>query len=620
MYSHAVSDNDIQRSKAAHANSGASQKTEEAASLPATVSWASKNALANQPTQPIVLNPSLPPLSAAAKPKQINVSKPQNHPLPPRPNSRTASSGRPASPASKTTGSGSRESSRPATPALIDTARRASTSLPAQPPSPQAVKPVSNGIVNGNHRQGDDEASLQALPGLDFGSDGVFNFSLNLSDVKGKSKAPNGPSATQNSIDQLEGIPSIFASTTPTASTAPGYIGSFDPFAEVNSDSRPASASSSPPENAARRGSRFEFARRTSHGTKAPEIARHNALAALLGTGDSNPSTPFAPPGLALNRPPSSASFSFSQTSDRDSTRSGDSTSLWGASAATASTLPPTSYEGGLPPGLVRSLASPDASKHSSPSVSPGPRPPYGQSVPPGLTPNTGGSGAAGSLPPGLAINRGPSIGAASFPLPPPAPKASNQPQQGTTVGKDELLALIAAAQKQSSSSASSKAVSPAPPSNHSNLLESQQQQQQQNPFFSDPAILNARLGGAVSGGSFNLTPASTGGSGTAFLSLDSLAPASQAYRGPASYSLSPFGPGAGGQALPPRNLGALAGFGSTANSTLPPPPGLRAVGSAQSPFGQPPSSAAPGAPVGVIGQTVHHPAAAQLLRSGNAL
>ncbi|KAK4057168.1 transcriptional repressor general negative regulator of transcription subunit 4 [Microbotryomycetes sp. JL221] len=192
-----------------------------------------------------------------------------------------------------------------------------------------------------------------------------------------------------------------------------------------------------------------------------------------------------------------------------------------------------------FPPGILRAFSSPQTSAASSPQLSPRARSNLplnsstellGSGGPPGLVNGShtasgmtriasgGGAGGAGGggLPPGLGLNHHhqpqqhhqqhhhphhrlgagqtssastatTTIPTASFPLPPPAPGKTLSPSAaGTVVGKDDLLALIAKAQQSS---------------------KNQVQQPDSHPFFSDPAILNARLASAVSPNVSNSSP-----------------------------------------------------------------------------------------------------------------
>ncbi|BGP56080.1 hypothetical protein JCM8202_005230 [Rhodotorula sphaerocarpa] len=558
--------------------------------LPATASWASKNA-PPQPSPPIVLNPHLPPLSATlpkpAPPRTISVAKPQNHPLPARPSSRSkqaaAAAKEGASTGAAATASGSAANGRsasaspnPSTPSsptlssapasvpnagpkepLANGAPVASTSRspsprvasPAPPADPFAAFSLSSSTSLSSGSPLFEVPSVPSFPDFEFG-DSPFSFSLDL-DVKGKGRAVNTTATALTPGEEtlpfrdfanLEGFgrPNEPATTAPVNGTgkegtgaftpsglsstaSSSYMGSFDPFSESafsgfgSSDLH--SRSPTPPslpdaDEMSRRGSRFGFARRSSNDV--PQD--HNGMLSTAarsafgggggmngGTRDSSPGgqTPFAPPGFGLPL------------------RAG-STGLSGLPSAA------NGAHGGpaFPPGVLRSLASPGASTASSPQLSPRARPPHphhqqqpqqqqpgahgfshGPPLPPGLGAPGGAANSALPPPPGLMPsqhNRS-AIPAASFPLPPPAPRPNGTTVNSgsTNVAKEDLLALIAAAQ------ASAPKQQP-----------QQQQQQQyggqqppsQHPFFSDPAILNARL-------------ASTGGAADASLSGPALPP-----------------------------------------------------------------------------------------------
>ncbi|GAA6040659.1 hypothetical protein JCM8097_008091 [Rhodosporidiobolus ruineniae] len=493
-----------------------SARKQPEASLPATASWASKNAPA-QPTTPIILNPHLPPLSATLPkpppPRPASAAKT-------RPSSRQKQAAAAAAAAAAAIAAG--ESPLPSAASLPDAARVPSSSKgkavldparvpspaelaaanaaaaaavaaeepvastsrspspPPAAPSPAPSPPIEASYLNGFLGYGpSQEVSTLPFPDLEFG-EGGFSFSLDL-DVKGKGRAapPVDEPTPFRDFANFEGFvrpePSA-AMETGSSFGAPSYMGSFDPFAEStmafgSNDLR--SDSPTPPSTAedelSRRSSRFGFARRGSgsHGFKGFE----EELPLPPSSG-----APLAPPP-GIGAPLRGAGFNPLPPP------SGDSRDPFSAPA--------------FPPGVLRSLASPAASATPSPQLSPRSRgaglpPPHGQHAqhgqhpfgppPPGLggpanlSLNGAPAGAANSAlphPPGLMPGRGAPIPAASFPLPPPAPRPSNAPQGMTTVAKEDLLALIAAAQASAPK---------------------QQEPQQPHPFFSDPAILNARL------------------------------------------------------------------------------------------------------------------------------
>ncbi|GAA6042827.1 hypothetical protein NBRC10512_007718 [Rhodotorula toruloides] len=516
-------------------------KKQPEASLPATASWASKNA-PQQPTTPIILNPHLPPLSATLPkpppPRTISVPKPQNHPLPARPSSRskqakdaaaaTAASSAPPSSSSSDAGAKAKMSEaeesaeqRPAEP-VASTSRSPSPSPTrsaevASPPPPASNDPFAAFTLSNGFSSSFDAPTVP-FPDLEFG-DGPFSFSLNL-DVKGKGRAVTTSSGEESTplrdFANLEsfGRPSEtseangpFSPSALSSAASSSYMGSFDPFAENtfslgSNDLR--SGSPTPPSTAedelSRRSSRFGFARRSSSSQqiKPMELLSAAARSAFGGNssqggreaspnGLTSPASTFAPPpgfGLPLR---STAFASLQPAGDNRDWQTGT-----GAAAPA------------FPPGMLRNLASPSASATSSPQLSPRTRSnlppsqqqhPYGL-PPPGLGGPLGGaansalppvSGAANSAlppPPGLMQGQGRSsataIPAASFPLPPPAPRCGSGPS--STVAKEDLLALIAAAQ--------------ASAPKHQQHQQGHQQGQDANPhpFFSDPAILNARL------------------------------------------------------------------------------------------------------------------------------
>ncbi|BGP00383.1 General negative regulator of transcription subunit 4 [Rhodotorula toruloides] len=550
-------------------------KKQPEASLPATASWASKNA-PQQPTTPIILNPHLPPLSATLPkpppPRTISVPKPQNHPLPARPSSRskqakdaaaaTAASSAPASSSSsdaaakaKTSDADESAEQQPAEP-VASTSRSPSPSpTPSaevvSPPPPASNDPFAAFTLSNGFSSSFDVPTVP-FPDLEFG-DGPFSFSLNL-DVKGKGRAVTTSSGEESTplrdFANLEsfGRPSEtseangpFSPSALSSAASSSYMGSFDPFAENtfslgSNDLR--SGSPTPPSTAedelSRRSSRFGFARRSSSSQqiKPMELLSAAARSAFGGNSSSggreaspngltSPASTFAPPpgfGLPLR---STAFASLPPAGDNRDWQTGT-----GAAAPA------------FPPGMLRNLASPSASATSSPQLSPRTRSnlppsqqqhPYGL-PPPGLGGPLGGAansalppvgGAANSAlppPPGLMQGQGRSsataIPAASFPLPPPAPRSGSGPS--STVAKEDLLALIAAAQ--------------------ASAPKQQQQGHQQgqdanpHPFFSDPAILNARL-------------AST---------ADSALPPPPGQQQQQQHAFSPFGAGGQGSPFPP--------------------------------------------------------------------
>ncbi|BGP49139.1 transcriptional repressor proteinral negative regulator of transcription subunit 4 [Rhodotorula kratochvilovae] len=503
----------------------AAVKKQPEVSLPASASWASKNA-PPQPTTPIILNPHLPPLSATLPkppPPRMSVPKPQNHPLPARPSSRAkqAAAAAAAATAASTSASGSNAPPAPASPAV--SAAQPSTpaeeakeevqldaeEVPEEPvastsrsPSPRPVTPpvqaspapydpfaaLSAQYTNGFAAPGFDVPSFPSFPDLEFGGESAFSFNL---DVKGKGRAaPAAPADEPTPFRDFANLESFGRPAEPPAAAASAsYMGSFDPFAEnafsgssaLGGSNDLRSASPSPPstgDDLSRRSSRFGFARRASSsaGAKGAELLSLAARSAFGGLGGrdgspgglASPGAPFAPPGIGL---PQRANSGF-----------GGVPPEWGAGGGTPGMAP------AFPPGVLRSLASPSASTTSSPQLSPRTRAslPHGHGhahggyappPPPGLgAPPLGLNGVANSAlppPPGLMPGRGAPIPAASFPLPPPAPRAA-----GSTVAKEDLLALIAAAQ----ASAPKQQQAMQAPS------------QDPHPFFSDPAILNARL------------------------------------------------------------------------------------------------------------------------------
>ncbi|GJN91330.1 hypothetical protein Rhopal_004351-T1 [Rhodotorula paludigena] len=513
-------------------------KKQPEVSLPATASWASKNA-PPPPSSPIILNPHLPPLSATLpKPpppqRSVSTSKPQTHPLPARPSSRAkqaAAAAATAATASSPSAPSSPSASAAQLPAAsVDEARvpRRASEHPAEPspdpvastsrsPSPVpvvAAVPAPSGafdpfaVFSSQPLHGLVEApSVPSFPDFEFG-DGVFDFSLDP-DVKGKGRAVAQEEPTPfRDFANFEGFgrPAEAHEAAPSPFSASSYMGSFDPFAETSfsaggsNDLR--SDSPTPPSTAgademSRRSSRFGFARRessSSHAMPSGKVgellsaAARSAFGPAAGGRDGSPNglpspgAPFAPPGIAAPSRSASGVFNSLPPLGHD----------LGAGAGGTPSLAPA-----FPPGVLRSLASPNGSTTSSPQLSPRSRgaalPPHPQHqqhhygpLPPGLGGSIGlNGGVANSAlppPPGLMPGRGAPIPAASFPLPPPAPRQT-QPGAGSgasnTVAKEDLLALIAAAQ----ASASKQPQQQPQPSS-----------QDPHPFFSDPAILNARL------------------------------------------------------------------------------------------------------------------------------
>ncbi|GAA5935913.1 CCR4-NOT core ubiquitin-protein ligase subunit MOT2 [Sporobolomyces koalae] len=528
------------------------------ASLPATASWASKDA-PRPPSTPIILNPHLPPLSATLPkppaPRTISIGKPKNHPLPARPSSRSQREAANASASANATVSSSSNatsSSPTASPALAPSnppsrsvsislkttskslASKSSTRTPPpepeaapepKPPSPRAKSPVRPASASPPPPEtlpppvftAEPEAELvfsappefstmPTFPEFGFG-EGAFSFSLNL-DVKGKGRAMDHEErpAPLRDFGNVEGFGRTTALDMQTSAesgpfspgysntTTSSYIGSFDPFAEpsfVGGSLDLRSPSPSPPstsggEEASRRSSRFGFARRGSStiGKNAGDLvsalsrsAFPNGLNQDLTPNGLTGGVPFAPPGIGL--PPRSVAPSAAYAGLPPLGSSNEN--LW-----------PSGSNPAFPPGVLRALASPNASAASSPQLSPHSRngilppaqghqphpqqPQHHFGPPPGLTgPPPSAANSALPPPPGIGLSRAP-IPAASFPLPPPAPRPTNS--NSSNVAKEDLLALIAAAQANTS-----------------------KQQQNDNPpphpFLSDPAILNARLAGA---------------------------------------------------------------------------------------------------------------------------
>ncbi|KAK4051424.1 transcriptional repressor general negative regulator of transcription subunit 4 [Microbotryomycetes sp. JL201] len=524
--------------------SGAMAPRKVDVTLPAAASWASKDGKPTQPPTHIILNESMPPLSANIKapppPQQPKAApKPAAQPTPTKPSSQSrltkaeakaavnAAAGLPVESPRKAAAQPASEESSTTESAEIVEEPQASTSsaalsstLPAagdfftRPPQPQPVQ---------------DE-----FPSIGFGFDEGFSFSFDLpvtvATSKGKSKAfldsaddgrVDGPAPIVNlgpssQREPLSNVSDPMAALFPPP-LAPTYHGSFDPFAEASSTADRFghgvfgdvhSASSSPPTSAGgsdeRRGSRFGFARRESSHTpslRAGDLSQAMLRGTFSSSGSSagrqspsvaNTTSSFAPPGIAVpSRTPSAnnsnALFALlsgggTKTAENgDSMHSSVSSSLW----STGTTNGAFSAAPNFPPGILRAFSSPQASATSSPQLSPRARANLSMngsdlpssSGPPGINGHTASGmtrvASGSSMPPGLSLTRGAPIPTASFPLPPPAPKPSNQ--AGTVVGKDDLLALIAKAQQTSNS-------------------KSQAFQPDSHPFFSDPAILNARL------------------------------------------------------------------------------------------------------------------------------
>lgn len=540
--------------------------------LPATASWASKNA-PPQPTTPIVLNPHLPPLSATlpkpAPPRTISVAKPQNHPLPARPSSRskqqqqqsaaakeaaaTASGSAAANNANSMSSSSSPNPSTPSSPTLSSApttgsdskakangAPVASTSRSPSPRIPSPAPPADPFAVFTSSSLSSSYSSplfevpfVPSFSDFEFG-DSPFSFSLNL-DVKGKGRAVNAsapaltpgeetlplrdfanlegfgrPAETAPPSDSKDTTGSFTPSGLSTAASS-SYMGSFDPFSENNfsgfGSSDLHSRSPTPPstidaDELSRRSSRFGFARRTSNDAAISPggpglLSAFASLTGMNGSMSPGPHTPFAPPGIGL--PLRSASSGYSQLPPAGSEQPGRD---WNGNSANGG---PT-----FPPGVLRSLGTPGGSASSSPQMSPRARAPHphqqqqqqqqshgyghGPPLPPGLGAPGGAANSALPPPPGLMPSQHarPAIPAASFPLPPPAPRPNGTTVNSgsTNVAKEDLLALIAAAQ--------ASAPKPQQPQHQQQYGG---QQPSQHPFFSDPAILNARLastGGAA--------------------------------------------------------------------------------------------------------------------------
>lgn len=618
--------------------------------LPATASWASKNA-PPQPTTPIVLNPHLPPLSATlpkpAPPRTISVAKPQTHPLPARPSSRskanaaataagtkgqsaataaaTASSAAAVAPAAvnghstssgsspapstpsspslssapttapdgnsskESTASDANGSAAAAAPPVASTSRSPSPRI-ASPPSPPAdpFAAFTASFSNAYTSPLFEVPSVPSFPDFEFG-DSQFSFSLNL-DVKGKGRAVNAAAATAATASNaapasgeevmpfrdfanLEGFgrptpepvsssttseshpasSAFMASGLSTATSSASYMGSFDPFSEnafsgFGSSDLLHSRSPTPPSttdaedlDAARRGSRFGFARRGSsdvpqsvQGMLSAAAARSafgGALAGINGArGDvSSPETqtPFAPPGIGL--PLRSASSGFAplpplgggeqhqqqhlhhqQQQQQQPSQQQQQQREWNGNAMNGSGP-------AFPPGVLRSIATPAGSTSSSPQMSPRARTTHshpqshayahGPPLPPGLGTPGGAANSALPPPPGLMPSQHarPAIPAASFPLPPPAPRPNGTTVNSgsTNVAKEDLLALIAAAQASAPKQQQQQ---------HQHQQQYGGQQPSQHPFFSDPAILNARLASTGGAADASLPPPGPGG------------------------------------------------------------------------------------------------------------
>ncbi|GAA5867369.1 hypothetical protein JCM3774_003565 [Rhodotorula dairenensis] len=338
------------------------------------------------------------------------------------------------------------------------------------------------------------------------------------------------------------------ASGLSTAAPSSSYMGSFDPFSEtafsefgssaLHSRSPTPPSSTSEAEDLARRGSRFGFARRGSADAVPQTVqgllsaaARSafgaGALAGVSGGGSPGAQTPFAPPGIGL--PLRSASSGFAplpplgggdqhqqqhhqqhhhQHQHQQQQHQPQQQREWNGNTMNGGPA--------FPPGVLRSLATPGGSTSSSPQMSPRARTshPHPQShayghgpplPPPGLGTPGGAANSALPPPPGLMPSQHarPAIPAASFPLPPPAPRPNGTTVNSgsTNVAKEDLLALIAAAQ----------ASAPKPQQQPQYGGQQQQQQPSQHPFFSDPAILNARLASAGGAADASLPPPGPG-------------------------------------------------------------------------------------------------------------
>lgn len=464
------------------------------ATLPATASWASKNAPA-VPAQAIVYNPNLPPLSATLpKPTPPRpVPKPTTHPLPARPASRPkVESSDPArvpgrrsqsdqiATLSATLATPSATSPVPE-PAIIplDLAPSLPELSPSPSPSPPPVvlppglapptlAPIASSSQPPSPVRVAPPPAVPAFPDLAFGfDDGGFNFSLDL-DAKGKGKAlplrAAGLEDRSHEFADLNGfpraspmpMPDMFS---PGGVVPSGYMGTFDPFAvDVTAPYADRHSPSPDPADAARRGSRFDFARQPSFAPP-PGIGLPPHLQRQASNGSSAAFSPLPPPNAG-----------------------GD----WATSGPYSA----------LTPGVAARLAgpSPGQSATSSPQLSP--RAAAATRFPPGF--NLGGGA---SLPPGITLDR--PIPAASFPLPPAAPKAGG----AVPVDKNDLLRLIQGAKK----GGAGQQPQPQP---------QQGQGQDSHAFFSDPAILSSRLTASMNPNLANLPSANGNANGSAHFSL----------------------------------------------------------------------------------------------------
>ncbi|GAA5903499.1 CCR4-NOT core ubiquitin-protein ligase subunit MOT2 [Sporobolomyces salmoneus] len=544
-----------------------SRAQREAANSSATANAAASSSSANvssSPTASPALAPSNPPSrSVSISLKTTSKSKAANRTPPPEPETEATSEPAPPSPRQK---SSARVASPP--PPLP------SDRLPSSEP-PFADEPEQEPELVFSAPP--EFPSMPTFPEFGFG-EGAFSFSLNL-DVKGKGRATEGeeqaplplrdfgnvegfgrssPLDLQNSNDSAAPFsPGSFSNATNSS-----YIGSFDPFAEPtfgggSLDLR--SPSPSPPstaggEDLSRRSSRFGFARRGSStvGKNAGDLVSALARSAFPGgLGRENSATgggvPFAPPGIGLPPRSSAPSAAYSGlpplgTSNENQNPS-QNQNLW-----------PSGSNPSFPPGVLRSLASPNTSNASSPQLSPHnrngilPPPQHHFGPPPGISgPPPSAANSALPPPPGIGLSRAP-IPAASFPLPPPAPRPTNS--NSSNVAKEDLLALIAAAQ----------------------ATASKQQQQQQNdshppshPFFSDPAILNARLASSHQNpqqqAQANGLASLVGGGGNGGSALDALFAQAQQQQQQQQQQAGPYPPGMRPFGLPPQQG--------------PPPPGM---------------------------------------------
>lgn len=441
-------------------------------------------------------------------PRPIPVSKPQTHPLPARPPSRAKAEGVLSSTRPASLMASSESTLPISSTSTVDSPPLPSSPILTSEPTPVASSssspiisplPLDPTLLNGHiHSNGIIPRPPSVPPFPEFG-EGTFSFSLDM-DVKGKGRALPGSGEEERSsrdFANLDGfgrgsiidIPAVDLFSPIASTIAPSYLGSFDPFSDGGSmfdtsnshntsqSSRPHSPDeASPPEtpdDASRRSSRFGFARRGSQGVRSGNELGSGLTRNSFAGGRESPgslsSSSFSTSGLSLgqHRPPSSVGFSqlpppSESRGGLDGRNSTDpATGLWPTSNSFAG-------PGGFPPGVFRALTSPSHSSNSSPQLSPRSRASlsYGNLPLPGIGVGAGLGGIAGlslssgitttgpppgvglsipvtSLPPGLSLNRTP-IPAASFPLPPPAPRASGQ---STPVGKEDLLALIAAAQ-----------------------------------------------------------------------------------------------------------------------------------------------------------------------------